>query len=315
MEDFNENLSGRSRRKLTLFSFCLLFSVAAWLFSTLSKKYNYEVNSVIILKNAPAGSIMAENNNISVRYQVESTGWQLIFLKIKKFPDSLIIDISKIKNQSKISLSNYFPVLNDQLDDKFLIGKVSPDVLNLGQVNVLKRKVPVKLNLTVEFADKFYSAGKIICKPDSVEISGSAQIVNKILFWPTEKRKLTLIKNSQEFDLNLEKLSLNVQIEPKVIMVKLPVEEFTENKIELPLKVINMPENYSIKVYPAVVNVSYLVSLSNFSQISANDFEAVVDYSLIEKGSDYLKAELIRFPESTLNQKIRPTHINYLLRP
>ncbi len=315
-DDFSGKISEkRSKRKLSLFGFCLFFAICAWFFTSFSKKYTYEVFSNLAFINAPAGSKISEKNTISVRYEVESTGWQLFFLKIKKFPDSLAIDIGRYKNQNRILLSNFIPVLNDKLGAKFSIKRIFPDTLQIGQINSVKRKVPVKLNLVTDFAKQYYFSGKITCVPDSVELTGSENMVNKILFWPAEKVILSKINQSQNLDINLEKINLNVQVEPKTVKVNLPVEEFTENKIQIPIKIINAPENFSITIYPAIVNLTYLVSLSNFKNINTKDFEAIVDYSMKNDNADYLNAVLVKFPEMTRNQSIYPKHINYLLKP
>ncbi|MNV84457.1 hypothetical protein D3C71_1783310 [compost metagenome] len=106
----------------------------------------------------------------------------------------------------------------------------------------------------------------------------------------------------------------NVNIFPTSVEIKLPVDEFTEKTIEVPLKVINNKEYYDVKLYPKKVKITLLVALSKYAQINEEFIEAVVDmneWKIFEH--DELTVKLTRFPDYCRLVKIQPAKIDFII--
>lgn len=62
-----------------------------------------------------------------------------------------------------------------------------------------------------------------------------------------------------------------------VVHVRLPVEELTEAKLEVPVRTINTPATYILKTFPDKINLRLQVPLSHYREVQAADFDVVVD--------------------------------------
>ena len=51
-------------------------------------------------------------------------------------------------------------------------------------------------------------------------------------------------------------------VSAKKVILTIPVEQFTEAEIKVPVKILNCPDSISIKIFPDVVTVKGLVAIS-----------------------------------------------------
>src|SRR5690606_22113405 len=112
----------------------------------------------------------------------------------------------------------------------------------------------------------------------SVTVTGPLEQLQKIDFWATD----TFTKDDISHSV-IDKISLkateapNITIYPPLTEVKIPVEEFTEKQLLVPIKVINNNQYYSVKLIPDRVKITFMVSLSDYERTNEDDFDAVVD--------------------------------------
>lgn len=106
----------------------------------------------------------------------------------------------------------------------------------------------------------------------------------------------------------------NVSIFPASVEVKIPVDEFTEKVLEIPLKVINNREYYSVKLYPRKVKVTFLVALSKYNQVNEEFIEAVVDLNEWKELQHHrLRVKIVRFPDFCKLVEIKPGKIDFII--
>ena len=91
------------------------------------------------------------------------------------------------------------------------------------------------------------------------------------------------------------------------------VEMFTEKEMQLPLTIINQPENATIRTFPAFINVRFNVGLSHFKQIKSDDLKAVFDYNEISKGINKQKVKIVNQASYISNLRHSPEEVEYLI--
>ena len=79
------------------------------------------------------------------------------------------------------------------------------------------------------------------------------------------------------------------------------VEKFTEGKAEIPVEVINVPDNLNLAYFPKSVVVYYQVNLEEFEKVGASDFSVVCDYKSVKDGDDYMIAQIKTKPKFSAN--------------
>jgi YbbR domain-containing protein len=106
----------------------------------------------------------------------------------------------------------------------------------------------------------------------------------------------------------------HVKFATEQIKVNLFVEHFTEKHIQLPITSINCPPNFSIRTFPAFVNVSYFVGLSKFRNTNQNDIQVYLDYNDLQKSNDTkLKLKIKNNTSYLTNIRVYPEEAEFLL--
>ena len=106
----------------------------------------------------------------------------------------------------------------------------------------------------------------------------------------------------------------NVSIYPSSVEVKLPVDEFTEKTVEVPLKIINNKNYNSIKLYPKKIKVTFLVALGNYSQVNDNFITATVDVNEWQDlAHKQFTVKITEFPDYCKLININPSKVDFVV--
>jgi len=303
------------RKRFLVFVTCLLLAISGWLFLALNNKYVYTAKTVLVYKNFPQNKAFHPLQSDTVDLQVEGTGWQLIFARLRISPQSISIGLDKLNNRNFVLLSEQLYSVNNQLETTQKIISVRPDTLYFDFSRRTVKKVPVKLVSNFTFINQYGISNPIEITPSFVTVSGPLSELNKITEWNTDSLKLLKIQNTTVVRVPMKQnLLKNVNIFPGNVEVKIPVDEFTEKTIEVPIKIINNTEYYNIKLYPRKVKITFLVALSSYAQVNGDFIEAMVDvneWKLLKH--DQLSVRLLRFPDYCKLIKISPTKIDFII--
>lgn len=294
---------------------CLFLAVAAWLFMALNNKYVYTAKTVLDYKNFPQKKAFHPLQSDTVDLQVEGTGWQLLFARLRIKPQSISINLEQLNNRNYVLFSEQLFNVNRQLESSQKIISVKPDTLYFDFSERRVKRVPVKLISNLRFMPQYGISNAIKVNPDYVTISGPEEDIVKIKEWNTDTLKLEDIQSSTVARVAMVQNKMkNVNIFPTSVDVKLPVDEFTEKVIEVPLKVINNKEYYNVKLYPKKVKVTLMVALSKYAQINEEFIEAVVDmneWKVFQHNE--LTVRLNRFPDYCRLVQIKPVKVDFII--
>ncbi|MEQ7800418.1 CdaR family protein [Pedobacter sp. ASV1-7] len=293
----------------------MLIAIAAWLFMALDNKYPYTVKTVLKYNNIPQKKAFHPLQSDTVDLKVEGTGWQLLFSRLRIKPQSISISLEKLNNRNFILFSEQLYNVNDQLETSQKIISVKPDTLYFDFSEKTVKRVPVKLQSEIGFVKQYGISNPIEITPDYVTISGPEEELHKIKEWKTDSLTLDDIQyTSKKVVPMMQSKMKNVSIFPASVEVKIPVDEFTEKVLEIPLKVINNREYYSVKLYPRKVKVTFLVALSKYSQVNEEFIEAVVDMNeWKELKHNKLRAKVVRFPDYCKMISITPGKVDFII--
>lgn len=303
------------RKRFLVLILCLLIAIAAWLFMALNNKYVYTAKTVLKYENIPQKKAFHPLQSDTVDLQVEGTGWQLLFARLRIKPQSISISLEKLNNRNFILFSEQLYNVNRQLETSQKIISVKPDTLYFDFSEKTVKRVPVKLVSNITFRKQYGISDPIDILPDYVTISGPEQELQKINEWKTDTLKLSDIQSTTKTIVGMTQSKLkNVSIFPATVEVRIPVDEFTEKVLEVPLKIINNRDYFSIKLYPRKVRVTFLVPLSKFQEVNEESMEAVVDISeWRELKHDKLSVKILRFPDFCKLIDISPGKVDFII--
>ncbi|MFC1222954.1 YbbR-like domain-containing protein [Pedobacter sp. BG31] len=302
------------RRVFSLLA-CLLLAIAAWLFMALNNKYVYVAKTVLVFKNSPTKRAFYPLQSDTIDLQVEGTGWQLLFARLRINPPSVSVSLSQLNTKDFIVFSDQLFNINRQLESTQKVISVKPDTLYFDFTKRVVKKVPVKLIDKLGFAKQYGRSSDVILNPKYVKVAGPLEELSKITFWPTDTLKQDKIQNSITARVALQhSIHKNVSIYPSSVEVKVPVDEFTEKTIEVPLKIINNRSYNSIKLYPKKVKVTFLVALSNYDQVDESFITATVDVDeWKDLGHRQFTVKITEFPDYCKLVSVKPSKIDFIV--
>jgi YbbR domain-containing protein len=309
-------LSTTERRRASAFFTCLLLALCAWIVTVLSSPYSYTVKEILTFKNAPQRRAFHSLQSDTVMVTVKGSGWQMLLSKINEQNRKIKVDLSKLDSEAYVVVSTQLPALNAEKAVDNEITAITPDTLYFDFTNRSVRRVPVQLVKSVKYQQQYIQSGDVVIKPAYVTISGPSNRIDKIKYWRTDSLSLKNIGENVNTQVNLEASAEgNISIYPKTVQVDIPVEEFTEKTLELPVKLIGNVDFFNVKVFPQKVKVTFTTSLNRYTDIDEEFFEAQADLNLWRDfGYSTLPVKITRLPAFCKIVSIEPRNVDFIVK-
>lgn len=309
-------LSVAERRRISAFLTCLVIAVCAWLVVAFSNPFEYTTKKVIRFKNVPLKRSFHSLQNDTINVTVKGTGWQMLVSKMRHQNSTITVDLSSLDVRSYIYLQSQLTRINSELPPDNPIVAFDPDTLYFDFSNRSIRRVPVKLLSSISYEKQFSQSDRAIIKPAYVTVSGPSTRIDKMEFWLTDSLKLSQIGETVNTQVNLKAPDEgNITIYPKAVHVTIPVNEFTEKTVQIPVKLINNNYYYNIKVMPQRIKVTFTTSLDRYPDMNADLFEAQADVELWRKyGYSTLPVVVTRIPPYCKIVKTEPRNIDFIVK-
>ena len=312
----SELLKSLESKKINVFVLFLLLSFMILIFTKLSKQYTNTITFSINKVNIPKEIVILNDSSAVLDLTLKTHGFRWLNYYISKPEIEIDFASDAYKRDSVFIWSKSKAYLNNtQFDKNVELLNMSPDTLRFRYDVNLVRKVPVKLNADIDFTPGYNVATAFRLMPDSVQIIGPHTLVSNIGFLETEPLSLTEVRTDISKSIKL-KLPVNhneLKFSNAEVILKGKVEKFTEGTLKIPVDIINIPDQIKLKYFPKTVNVTYYVSLSNFSEIKPKDFKVSCDYNKIIDNQTFLIPELKKMSELVKSAKINQQHIEFII--
>ncbi len=305
-----ENIKSFYNSDRAVFMLCVGIALFFWMLIKLSKTSVSSIESGIYY-NLPQGKTLRETPPKKVNVAIEGSGWDLIANYFNGKTNSIIFNLNDsptqtiYQSQLKNKLSSSLDMRNIQITD------VNLEFIQLELDDELIKKVPVVFDGDIIFAPTYSYKDSIKIEPDSISISGSLAYLDTIESWPTVYYKFEDLDENlnQSVDLYQESIQ-NISIQPKSVNLQIPVEQFTEKSVFVPIDIINATD--SLKIFPQSVKLSYLVGLSRFDLITQDSFIVEVDaQKLVNSKSNTVALQLQSHPSNLKNIKMSPKSVEF----
>ena len=309
-------LSKLERRRLTIFFTCLIISMGAWSFFALSSHYVYQIKTPIRYIHTPKKQAFRPLQADTINLQIEGTGWQVLFSEMRIMSQSYVdVDMKDLDNQGYLVLAEQTKYINRQLGTSQKVVHVHPDTLFFDFSKGFMKKVPVQLIQSLTFNHQYGIADEIQIKPAFVTLTGSSEDLESIHVCQTETLQVQGVNHSIATRVPLRRpLKTNVGIQPLWVEVQVPVDEFTEKVVEVPLKVLNSSISDDVKLFPQKVKITFLTALDKYGQIDSDFFEASVDLDKWrQNGYKQLPVMLSRFPDYCKLVQLEPQNVDFII--
>lgn len=292
----NKKIQFALREDRAILIVCIGIALIFWLLVKLSQEYRSN-KEVVLTFNIPADKTFssAPPNDLSV--QVEGAGWDLMFDYFANRRVNLIYDLMQTDQMNLSRGQLRTDILNQLSSNDLTIVELNYDNINLELEEKVSWKVPVILAADLSFSAGYHLKEPVSVDPDSITVTGPLSMLNSIQRWEADSLILKNLKTSQEKYVSLVRPSREISLSHDRVRTIVPVEQYTEKSLFVPLTVLNAPD--SIKVFPTNVQVRCIVGLSQYNSLGAKDFELVLDLQdvPVSESKNTAPINLVRRPD------------------
>lgn len=309
-------------RNAAVFSVFLLLSFIFWFLNALSKDISGKVKYPVRYINFPEDLALVNELPDRIEIELDGPGYSIVKTKLKGNKTPLIVDVAnsglsfhgdKGQQRSYIMSFRLRETFRQQLRADYDIVGVEPDTIAFLFDRTIRKMVPVRPDIEINTQRQFMVNGSVSCKPDSVEISGPESLVDTITYVTTKQHTFNQLNEKLSKSLNVE-LIRKVSISHKKVDISIPVEQFTEAIIRIPVTILNNPDTANVKLFPAFVIIQFNVAISDYNKIQDANIKAVVDMEGLDvRSTNKLDVEIIDLPLFASSLKYNPSQLEYII--
>ncbi|APG58992.1 hypothetical protein [Christiangramia salexigens] len=304
------------RSSIKTFSFFLVFSAVVWVLVQFSKTYTQLIEIPVVYLNAPLDKSLSDDKPEGVDLQIQDNGFSIFYYKL--FNPELTIDLSEAKQRDSTlvyQLQDHLSQIESQLKVDFENSRIIQEEIVI-PFQFRKEKV-IKINSKIEvgYAVGFSADEPVELSPDSVRVSGPEKIIDTIQSVPTLSLRLKKVNQDIKGKVSLDTSKLGMlNFYADEVSYFQKVEKFTEGSVEIPVEVINVPENLNLAYFPKDVIVYYQVNLKRFESISGSDFRVVCDYAQVNEEDGFMIAQIVEKPNYIHNLRLNEKRIQFVIK-
>ena len=308
------------KKDVITFLFFLLFSFILWYMNT-SSDDEIEKNYVIYTKyvGIPENIYIEEKLPDHIKYTLRGKRKEL---NKYKQSDTITINLSNYLSSEESKANNKVDISFLEIKNNFIAKKTSEltptetqplsfssafKILNTKNVPIL-----LKENIKVESQYIFVDSIKII--PNNITILGpqsSLDTIQAIYVKPLHDTYNKSNKITSELIIpNPFVINTNNNVE-----ISFLIDKSTEKSFDIPITLINVPENINIRTFPTSINIKFSVSIQNYNNVLPSMFEANIDYNTISNVSKTTQKVNIRYNSNIYitNLTSTPKEVEYVI--
>ena len=298
----------------------LVISSVLWVLKTLNKDYESTLDMAVHYVDLPDGFIFNTSPKDKIRVVVRASGTTI--WKFNNMPSSVRnVNLQEVIKRNRRSKSGEYFYLTSNLKGRLErhlgtdadIAEIYPDTLWLDLQKLATKILPVRPEVNISYKQQYILSGPVKVTPSSVRVFGYGQSFDTLRFVKTENLKLKNIDDTVVKRVKLSMLGLN-EMEVKEVKVEIPVEKFTEKRVDVEVTGSNFPDSMLIKSFPGKVPVTFFVGLSRYKEVSAKDFKVYLDYNELQgKGSGSAPLNISVKDSFVYNVKTTLEKVDYLI--
>lgn len=294
----------------------LLVSFIIWLMITLSGSYVSDVRMQLAYENIPEEKLLLGDPDTYLDASVYASGYRLLNYKI--FRESLSLDVTSFNEGSQrffITRAEMESSMKDQMEG-LEVRRVFKDTLWLTLGENTYRKVRVSPKLTIGFQEDHEFSEPLSIEPDSIEVKGPEDLVQKIDSLTTASLVLRNLKDDFEKEVKVViPDSLNgLQLSRESVVISGRVARYSEKILEVPLMIDNVPEGVSVKTFPSNIRILCKANIDDLKRVVPSGFRISCDYQEIANNPAFLLPRVEEKPSFVKSVTLLDTKVEYLLK-
>ena len=252
----------------------------------------------------------------SINVTISGRGFELLKYYIEK--PVIEVDFSQLrKNNTQYvwSESEQLDKIINYFDSKIVVKSINPDTVVFPFDSQFIKKVPVVVIVNPTFAVGFDLIDDFRSSPDSITVIGPESILKTINSVQTKKIELNEINSSViiPVELNISPSLSQLNLSHQSVSVVANVGKFTEGVVNVPVTIVNVPEDLIINFFPKEISVVFYSSLEAYASIDGTDFTVECDFNLLTADNNYLNPVLVKQPFDVKTAQLKITQLEFII--
>jgi hypothetical protein len=311
----------KNDKKVGIYLICVFISTAFWFLNALNKNYSIDLAFPVEYINLPTNKALVNDPPDKFLLHVNAHGFTLLRYKLSAAFAPLVFDVNEYtdnlmqkteRSEFAIPTRQFVGRLAQQLGDEIEVVMVSPDTLKFKFDQMVSRSIRVKPDVKITLKQQYLISGSIQTKPEYVKVFGPLTILDTLRFVQTQPRQYEMASSQINEKIAIQPIG-RLRFEPSEVEMTIPVEEFTESHLTVPVYLKDCPDSLLVKLFPGAVDLTFTVGLSHFSEVGPQDFKLVVDCNEIKEHKTRLRVSVESAPTLVGSLKISPEELEYLI--
>lgn len=308
-------LASSKGRDILLYLVFVAISFVFWMVLTLNKVTQESFRVSFALSGVPDNVTIVTDYPKEIFVTVKNNGYSLFKYTFGRSAEIVadFKDFDKGKGELLINNQEMADLFRSCFGAEATIVGSNPQNLSVKYTTLPGKRVPVAIKGEYAAHLQYVVNGRVRVIPDSVTIYSDAITLDVTNVVETDKFVLKELTDTVLTTLALKKVK-DVKMVPDSVRILVPVEPLVGQKSNVPVVITNLPEKVRMVVFPSRVPVSYLLPISQYGDaIGKGEFEAVVDFNNIKKGSEKLPVYLGKVPPSLRNVRLELDSVEYII--
>ena len=314
----NKNIKLKSvqEKRLNVFVLFLFLSFLISLLVKLSNNYTQTLNFEFSPTGLKSNEVIISEVPKSINVTISGRGFELLKYYIEK--PVIEVDFSQLrKNNTQYvwSESEQLDKIINHFDSKIVVKSINPDTVFFPFDSQFIKKVPVMVIVNPTFAVGFDLIDDFRSSPDSITVTGPESMLKIINSVSTKKIELNEINSAVDFpvELNISPSLSQLNFSHQSVSVVANVGKFTEGMVNVPVTIVNVPEDLIINFFPKEISVVFYSSLDAYANINEADFIVECDFNLLTADNNYLNPVLVKQPLDVKTAQLKITQLEFII--
>tara|TARA_S200000501_G_scaffold371145_1_gene413632 strand:- start:2295 stop:3221 length:927 start_codon:yes stop_codon:yes gene_type:complete len=300
--------SGKTNVFLVFLGLAIITSFTSKLLTTYEKNIDFSVYA----SDLPNDKVLTGQSSDKISLKLKGYGFNFAKYYLRNPELKFSVNEMKIDKYSFIwtKEKNLFNL--EKFVSPMTLLNISNDSLVFFYDKFSNKSIPVKVSTEINYAAGYGNFGPLKITPDSVNVIGPNNTIQKINYIETELITIENAKNDLKGKIKLKLDGLeNTIIENTEVDYFLNIDQYTEETVDVNINVVSNLNELSFNFFPKTVKVKFLVSVENYVKINPIDFkiECYVDNIL---KNDYL-LEVVKKPEMIKNVSLSTEKIQLIM--
>ncbi len=250
-----------------------------------------------------------------IEVRLADKGSEIFLYDLSLRKDTLEIDVERYKdeNVNTIQGNQFIQLIRDPLSSSTQLRGYSPASISLATSKLKSKEVRVVFDGEITTSRANLIADSISMLPETIMAYGSGKSLDEIKNAPTEYTVFNNLKNTSQLKVKINPVE-GIKFVPNEVEIYIPINEFTERTVEVPIRARNVPDGIDVKFFPSQAEVAFSVILEDYKKIAPEDFEIILNYNQFNRNENgRVDLELTRSPSTIRNERISPASVEFLL--